>query len=111
MFAFGTETIGFIWVVANPVLVASLVLLPRAGLIHKAGSQSSMRGRRLNLTVGGLCLLLALLNLAIALGFAQDIPLLQAAQAVSASAFWASAFCYAVCAWALLRDSHHGYSK
>lgn len=112
MSVLGTDPIALIWIVANPVLIISLVLVPRIRATVKTGRQSPARSGWLNLTVGGLCLLLALVNAAVALQLGRGIPLLQGASAVSPPAFWASAVCYVVSAWALLRDGWRDrYSK
>jgi hypothetical protein len=93
-------------IVVNAGLAFGLVLVPALPLplFHTAGE----RRKFTRLTVGMICVLLAALNLLVALGPGRNIPLLSGVEVVSAAAFYVSAGCYVVGGWALLRSAWHG---
>jgi hypothetical protein len=88
----------------NTVFAVGLVVLTKR-LVVPFPARNSTRSRIRRLTVGGVCILLAVLSSMVALAPGRKPPLLDGAAAVPAIAFYISSLCYAVCGWVLVRSA------
>jgi hypothetical protein len=90
-------------ILANALIAAGLVLQP-----PMTGIRAQHHAFSAQLPAGILCLVLALLNILVALGPARYGLFAGAAQVVSPVAFWISGTCYALCGIVLLRPPRAG---
>ena len=89
-------------ILANTALAGGLVLITRVHVL-RSPARSLAQNRIMRAVAGGVCILLAILNLVLVSG-TNYLPVIDAAAAIPVMAFYVSALCYMLCAWVLLRN-------